>query len=317
MILVPLSFGVSSISLLHVLDSQLKYRQEQGRPAGYNVHLLHIDQSSILGNAVHQGKIDAVRRRFPSFRFATVVLEACFDYGIGLDLLVDQKAGSMAQGTSGNIPRLKYVLSAASSQTSEADIVEIIRRRLIAAFAQKSGCYGILYGDTTTRLAEKTLSEIAKGRGGSLPWLTTDGITRDGVHRSYPMRDLLKKELNIYASITEPPLTPLTIESGPLNEVVSSKEKTIGGLLGQFFESIEETYPSVVANVVRTLSKLKVAPIDDIVPLCGCCRHHIPNGVWGGDQREASSDVSTAPNEAPIVCYGCARTLGISSEYVS
>ena len=261
-LLLPVSMGISSISLLHILDAQLRIRLEQGRSAGYALHLLHVDHSSIPNNMSHKSKIEDLRKIFPLHPLSSIPIEDCFDFDFDIEAALTNGSVSSTQGPSpaDNQERLHHMLSAAKSATSRIDLTEIIRRRLIAAFALKHGCDGVLYGDTTTRLAQRTLSETAKGRGGLLPQLTGDCMTGDGIYCCYPMRDLLKKELSIYADITDPQLTPLVAEKDagkPL--VASSKDSTIDGLMRQYFETVEESYPSIVANVVRTTAKLKFA----------------------------------------------------------
>ena len=313
LILVPISFGVSSLSLLHVLDSQLNNRQEQGRHAGYTLHLLHVNQSSVSENAVDQEKAEALKRKYSSFPFTTLCLEDCFDYGIDFDNLLERKLDVMVEGSSDNLHRLKYVLSAASSPTSRIDIIDIIRHRLTAAFAQKLGCSNILYGDTTTRLAERTLSDTAKGRGDLLPWLTSDGTMSDGIFCSYPLRDLLKKELNIYASIVRPPMNSLIVDSRSPNQAVSFKDNSIDRLMGQYFEAVEQNYPGIVANVVKTTSKLRAPPINSNTTLCEVCRYPIVNGAWAGNQQGTSpTKLGEASNNIALLCYGCAQTLEIT-----
>ncbi|KAL8916443.1 MAG: hypothetical protein Q9208_008509 [Pyrenodesmia sp. 3 TL-2023] len=138
-------------------------------------------------------------------------------------------------------------------------MISILRCRLITCLAEKHGCSGILYGDSTTRLAERTLSETAKGRGGSIPWLTADGQSPHAIKVVYPMRDLLRKEIAAYTAMTDPPLTPFILEGSSPVVVPSSKNTTIEDLMSQYFDSVEQNYPSIVANVVRTSSEEMIA----------------------------------------------------------
>ena len=313
-ILVPISFGVSSICLLSLLDSHLKNRREQGRHAGYNLHLLHVDQSSVVGDSIHQKFLDGVRHRFPFLPFSIVPLEACFDYGVSIDVPLDRNLDTVFERSLDHLRRLKSILVAASSLTSKIDLVGIIRRRLIVSFALRAGCHCILYGDTATRLAERVLAETAKGRGEYLPWLTTEGMNDDGVYCSYPMRDLLKKELSIYASIIAPALTSVISGGGLVSYVGSSRGTTIDSLMRQYFESVEKDYPSIITNVVRTTSRLLSSPTDEHAQSCAACGLRIVDRGWGGEQEEVNVSNAT---EAMVVqrlkflCYGCSRSLEI------
>ena len=102
----------------------------------------------------------------------------------------------------------------------------------------------ILFGDSTTRLAEKTLIETAKGRGFSLPWQVSDGISPYGVNFLYPLRELLKKELFDFSSLISPPLTDLIIYQAPATEVsASAKSTTIDDLDGSVFRDCGREIP--------------------------------------------------------------------------
>ncbi|CAF9908138.1 cytoplasmic tRNA 2-thiolation protein 2 [Imshaugia aleurites] len=310
-LLVPISFGVSSIVLLHVLNQQLSARAEAGRHSGYNLHILFVDESAVLKHAFLPDLLDMLKQRYPSHTYTVVSLEDYCDYDFDFDLPAFADARTNGHGVLDKITRFKRILSSLPSATSRADMIEILRRRLIIAFAQKHACDSILFGDSTTRLAEKTLSETAKGRGISLPWLIADGSPSHGINCTYPLRDLLRKELGAYVSMTLPPLTPLVCEA-PSQTPTSSKETTIDGLMTQYFESVEQNYPSIVANVVRTSGKLLAPSILEDIDACTLCGCPIANMSWGGDQLDSAvprlADGSGSEH-GKAICYGCARTV--------
>ena len=299
-LLLPVSFGASSITLLHVLDQQLQNRAQQGRHAGYNLHVLFVDQSTVLEQADARATVELLNQRYPAHRYTTISLEDCFNYGVEFEGLSDSGED-----------RLQRIISSMPSATSKVDFIDIARRRLIIAFAKKFGNDSILFGDSTTRIAEKTLSETAKGRGVALPWLTADGST-EGVYCIFPLRDLLRKEITAYASIVSPTLTPLISEISP-QTFASSKDTTIDDLMSQYFESVEQNYPSIVANVVRTSSRLIPCAMQEACRSCSICGHGISTDSWGGEQQD-SVILSQAENRndhksALALCYGCARTV--------
>lgn len=310
-LLVPVSFGVSSIVLLHLLDQQLGTRAESGRHAGYNLHILFVDQSTVLEHALFHDSLDLLKQKYPSHIFTAVSLEDCCEYGIGFALPAYADVLANSQIAVDKLTRFKHGLLSLPSATSRADMIEILRRRLILAFAKAHGCDSILFGDSTTRLAEKTLSQTAKGRAITLPWLTADGSSSDGTKCSYPMRDLLRKELEAYASMTSPPLTPLICEV--LSQVpASSKDATIDGLMTQYFESVEQNYPSIVANVVRTSGRLVASSTTEDTISCSICGYPVVNQSWGGDQIDSTVPRMADNNESEdgkVLCYGCARTI--------
>ncbi len=310
-LLVPISFGVSSIVLLHVLDQQLNHRAETGRHAGYILHILFVDQSAVLEQVPCHESLGLLKQKYPSHTYTAVSLEDFCDYAIDLDIPAFANASTNGHSTLDKPTRLKHILSCLPSATSRADMIEILRRRLILAFASKHACDSILFGDSTTRLAEKTLSETAKGRGNALPWLTADGSPSDGIKCTYPVRDLLRKELGAYAGMICPPLTPLICEA-PSRTPISSKDTTIDGLMTQYFESVEQNYPSIVANVVRTSSRLVGPSMSEGTNTCAICGHPIVNESWGGDQVDSAVPQlagSNGPDDDEPLCYGCARTV--------
>lgn len=308
-LLVPISFGVSSIALLHVLDQQLSSRAESGRHAGYNLHVLFVDQSAVLEQTSIQYSLEALKQRYRSHTYTVVSLEDCCDYSVDFDIPALAGASINCHSALDMPTRLKHILSSLPSATSRADMIEMLRRRLILAFAKAHACDSILFGDTTTRLAEKTLSETAKGRGIALPWLTADIPSSDGVNCTFPLRDLLRKELVAFASMTTPPLTPF-ISQVPVQAPRSSKESTIDGLMAQYFESVERNYPSIVANVVRTSGRLVAPPTSEGTNPCAICRNPIVNESWSGDQLDSAVPQSKDSGRSEYgLCYGCARTV--------
>ncbi|KAL8795095.1 MAG: hypothetical protein Q9195_002392 [Heterodermia aff. obscurata] len=253
-LLLPLSLGVSSVTLLHVLDRHLQTQKKNSGRVSYNIHVLFIDQSAFTLQREFKNALEQARLRFPTHSFSVVTLDEILDYESPLleGILMTSQALDGNRALS-RPDKLKALLSVLPSATSRLDIVKILRGKLINAFAELHECSFILFGDSTTRLAERTLAETAKGRGGSLPWLTSDSMTSKGLKINYPMRDLLKRELVLYVAITEPSLEPLLVDGDSLDNVpVSSKDTTIDGLMSQYFASVEQNYPSIVANVVRT-----------------------------------------------------------------
>lgn len=315
-LLLPVSLGVTSISLLQILDEQFRSHLKRSGHANYTLHVLFINHSPLNDQIDRRRSIDLLKERFPLHTYTILSLEDVFDYyklDIEKELLGLQTVNRL---TDDKRARLQQLMSNLPSATSRADITTILRQTLTTEFAKQHGCQIILYGDSTTRLAERTLSETAKGRGGLLPWLTADVLLTSGLRIAYPMRDLLKKEISIFASMISPPLTPLIGDNGTSTgqASVSSKSTTIDQLMCQYFESVEQNYPSIVANVVRTSSKLKASSTDSNTPSCNICKLPVmkQSHYWGGDQNNAlhsSIDVDTVLEHVGAICYGCARSV--------
>ena len=312
-LLLPISLGVSSLALLHVLDQHICAQLEKNSRAPYTLHVLFIDQSPVLAQpTAYKSVLEKLRQRYPLHLFSVVSLDEVFEYEIpDLDKIVKMSKPSSETDTLSGKSKLSAVLSSLPSSTSRLDIANILRRRLIIAFAQRHDCYGLLFGESTTRLAERTLSETAKGRGASLPWLTADVTFINGLQISYPMRDLLKRELVQYSTMTDPPLSSLIVDEEAVSDApVSSKDTTVDGLMTQYFESVEQNYPSIVANVVRTSGRLIVPTVTDRSISCGICGLPFESAseAWAGNQGSLVAffnDGGEIPCRSDILCYGC------------
>ncbi|KAF2825767.1 hypothetical protein CC86DRAFT_34690 [Ophiobolus disseminans] len=311
-ILLPLSLGVSSTTLLHVLDLHLKTQKSKTNRTGFVISVLLIDD--VVQDPASAERLEKVRHQYPDHDYSSLPLHDVFrlvpdDASIRslLPLPVDQAKLSTQE-------QLVSLISSLPSATARADVLSTLRTRLTVEFAKQAECESILWGDSTTRLAEKTLSETAKGRGFSLPWQISDGASPMGINFHYPMRDVLKKELVSYINLAEPELASLVYEpsSGATQASTSSKNTTIDDLMKQYFESVEENFPSIVSNVVRTTGKLAAPASMSLGQCCSLCSMPISDGRfgihgWGGDQQDGV-EPSHAEGSNKL-CYGCTRSI--------
>ena len=317
-VLLPLSFGVSSVTLLHILDRQIHTQLERTSRTGYSIHVLMVDESILNGGSHETERECLLKEKYPRYEYSVIPLEDAFDSHAYPDIELP-KLGMVDTESSALLNKRKFqsLLASLPSASSRSDIASVLRTRLVVSYGKHRGCHGIVWGDSTTRLAEKTLSETAKGRGFSLPWQTADGPSPHGIGFHYPLRDLLKKELVTYSLLTSPSLTPLITPGASSAQVsASSRDTTIDDLMSQYFESVEQNYPSIVANVVRTSSRLDAPALSDGFKTCSICALPVVNGTqglhgWGGDQAEKLDEYvgSAASNvNDKVLCYGCARS---------
>ncbi|KAE9372342.1 hypothetical protein N431DRAFT_375476, partial [Stipitochalara longipes BDJ] len=313
-LLFPLSFGPSSASLLYILDQHLQGQYDRMNRAAYELIVVHIDlQLDAADRKQSSELLKQYESRFPRHTYSSFGLEDA----LFLDN-IDWTALNMPESLQNDpqksvTERLQQLVGSLPSATSRTDVITTLLTRLLVDVSKRNGCESILFADSTTRLAEKTLTETAKGRGFSLPWQVSDGMSPYGISFHYPLRDLLKKELVTFSSLTIPPLTDLILLQGPSSHIsASSKLTTIDDLMAQYFESVEENYPSIVANVVRTSSKLQPVGGDDTTA-CGLCGLPVAEGTdgiygWGGDQNSASRAGEHDGNHK-VLCYGCWRSI--------
>lgn len=182
--LLPLSFGISSTSLVFLLDAQRRAQREKVSRTHYKVKIVHIDERILDPGCSDPAHLDVIRKKFPDLgEYECASLEDIYDYN---DAAAEVMEGVECAGDGGSKrERLCALLSALPSPTSRMDLASIIRNRLLVEIAKRESCEGILWGDTTTKLAEKTLAETAKGRGFSLPWMISDGLAPHGSDFSF------------------------------------------------------------------------------------------------------------------------------------
>lgn len=313
-LLLPLSFGASSVALLHILDEQISAQLERSGHTSYSIHVVHINESFVVGSPEYSKIANSLRERFPSHKFSLLSLEDVFNYlSIEEGIFGDDIPLPLGQTLTEKRVHLNQLLSSLPSATSRVDISNILRSRLLVGFAKENNCNAVVYGDSATRLAEKILSETAKGRGNSLPWQIADTSSSHDIKVMYPMRDLLRKEIMDYAQTVSEPLTPLiSLPKSLVPAPVSSKTTTIDDLMSQYFTSVEQNYPSIVTNVVRTASKLTFQPTTSTSQSCCVCGFPFvrESDPWGGDQHNSTSHKSEAtPQNTQITCYGCAKSI--------
>ena len=311
-ILVPLSFGVSSTTLLHILDLHLKTQKSKTGRTGFDISAVYIEDPEQKVQATQL--LEKAREQYPDHHYASLPLHDVFrlvqdDASIRSLLPQAEKMVDLSPEE-----QFVHMMNSLTSATARADVLSTLKTRLVVEHAKLTGCESILWGDSTTRLAQKTLAETAKGRGFSLPWQVSDGMSPFGLNFHYPLRDVLKKELVSYINMANPGLSTLVHEtsSGATQASTSSKNTTIDDLMTQYFESVEENFPSIVANVVRTTSKLEARPDALSDPQCSLCSMPVSGGRfgihgWGGDQQDGDDFEST--NNKKNICYGCTRSL--------
>lgn len=309
--LLPLSFGVSSTTLLHILDLHLKTQMSKTGRTGFTLNVVAIGNAE--GTLPTETLLERFRTQYPDYEYAALPLHDVFRV-IPADAALRNLVSGVAEGdVLGNQEQLARLINSLTSATARADVLSTLKTRLVVEHAKATGCQSILWGDSTTTLAEKTLAETCKGRGFSLPWQVADGKSPFGVHFHYPLRDVLKKELVSYTDLSDSGLASLVHESssGATQAPTNSKNTTIDDLMKQYFESVEENFPSIVSNVVRTSGKLQVPTGVDSDPRCGLCGMPVSGGRfgihgWGGYQQDGDE---TSPVGRNNICYGCTRSL--------
>lgn len=292
-LLLPMSFGAGSTVLLHLLSQHLQGQIEKTGRTGFKLHVLHVNEGEEAAKDAVNSRLEKIKELFPRHAYSSIPLSHVSSVD-DLSALLPPASGDDQANTSTGA-KLEEFLAALISPTSRTDAIHILRRKLILDFARANSCEAILWGDSTTRLSERILSETAKGRGFSLPWIVANGDSSYGVPFYFPMRDLLGKEVTSFTAMLGPRLAECIIEDD-VKQSISMRDATIDGLTKQYFEAVEREYPSIVANVVKTAGKLQQVSLAEVETQCELCDLPLLN----------------AAPERSRLCYGCIRTLGVS-----
>ncbi|KAK1971133.1 hypothetical protein LY78DRAFT_568398 [Colletotrichum sublineola] len=328
--LLGLSFGPSSASLVQVLDTNLQGLKDKNLRVAYEVHVVHIDTdvagaaSTSTGTLAANQLLDKYKERFPNISMQTVPLSDA----LALDT-IDWSVLPALQTDLAPALQVKGLIEALPSVTSRVDITRLLVRHLLLSLALKSGCHALMLGCTTTALAELTLAETAKGRGFAVPWQVGDGpvpVTTFSRHSAkgeaagtktkttipvyYLLRDVFRREVVTYVGLTKPPMKDLVRDAEQSSgTIVSHKELSIEDVMARYFEEVEESYPSVVANVVRTSAKLTRENDGDACAVCGMDLDELGEVRWKGEIGEYPDDNVRRKQTAGRLCYGCERSI--------
>lgn len=301
-LLLPLSGGSSSLVLLQILDAQIKRQLSQQNRTAYNLVLCHISFHSVKENSAQ----DEETIQWWTNIGTTFDLHTCVPMMPLHDVLKHDsslEADSQCLGVSRSDGEedpafLERLLATVRTATARIDLRTILLKRLIISIAKQNDCQGILWGYSDSALAALALSSVAKGRGGAVANELCDGPSPWGIDFNYPLRDLYRTELDLYLQTLPESLLDCLLEKCQKTndgrkrheEVpVSLRLTSIDQLLGNYVEGQGEKYPSIMANVVRTVGKLKPVSVDEGRE-CRLCAAAVENR--GGEE---------------VLCYGCKR----------
>ncbi|KAI0166211.1 hypothetical protein GGR57DRAFT_445864 [Xylariaceae sp. FL1272] len=349
--LLALSRGPSSTALLHVLCENLRRLRALGQRVRFEICAVVVDCDETEEGKGEGGERDALKQHFPEVQIHNLPLSRVLD-----SRAVDWSALPTQKEDLPPDQRLKDMLQRLPTPSARADVERLLVRHVLFDAAEEFQCAALLFGYNTTALAELTLTETAKGRGFGVPWLVNDGgfplprsvddapsnDTSEELGKSIPVyspiREILRKEVLTYVSLATSPPGPLSDlfsralgeKNGAQKAVVSHRELSLDDVVSRYFGDVEENYPSVVANVVRTTGKLnRSAPGvhphgqhtngenghgDRQANQCGLCGVRLdPVGDerWKGELGEdATGDASAAEGRRRAkLCYGCARSV--------
>ncbi|KAI9371787.1 hypothetical protein BJX61DRAFT_10389 [Aspergillus egyptiacus] len=307
-LLLPLSYGLSSTVLLHMMHAQLEQLTKPHSPPGFDLHVLIIEPSSISPSCSSRAEaFESLQRLFPLASFTQLPLHCIFDLVPDLQDVLAQYAGQDFADDVSRSPRerLDAFRASITTATSVSDVDSILLNRLIVAYAKSIGCFGVLWGDADDRLAAKTLANVAMGRGSSLTWQVSDGMSPFGLEFNFPLRDLFASELQNYIDLF-PELSDIVIPGTPLSDNVLTKNLSIDQLMRRYVSSQGAKYPGVMSNVTRTANKLQASRMSTDGSRCALCDTIMPSPERMLNQLRSASH--QREDSSHHFCYACERS---------
>jgi cytoplasmic tRNA 2-thiolation protein 2 len=251
-----------------VVSRHLKGQIEKTGRTGFKLHIMHVQLPDEPGS---EEILEQVKQRYPEHTYSHIALSSITDHAS----LIPSEFQQKTQPFQSPDDKLTAILSALPTATSRADATAIFLRKLLVHHARALDCGAILFADSTTRLSERVLAES--------PF---------GIPLYYPLRELLSKEISAFVDFIEPNMASVVVRSGS-KPAAAMKNTTIDDMTRQYFAGVEVDYPSIVANVVRTTSKLQPRSLSEVEQHCELCDMPLE-----GQAPERSR-----------VCYGCIRSM--------
>ncbi|KAJ1935734.1 Cytoplasmic tRNA 2-thiolation protein 2, partial [Linderina pennispora] len=263
----------------------------------------HVDESALF-----PGCEDGVQRilQAEDVQVVTARLEDVFDSEEGLELVEktvtpgavrDKFVAQIVRQDPGVSPRerLKQLFSGLSTATNREDMLDSIKTFLIKKLAQSCGCRTLLLGDSGTRMATKVVTYTSRGRGYSLPFEVLGESQWGDIAVFRPMREWIAKEVAFFNRWTAQPSAVV-----PTFTTGAPAKASIDRLTESFIVALDRDFPSTVATICKTVTKLQ--PQDDAADAVHClvCGMPAEAGAQTWRNRLTVSDVSSTESEGPV-----------------
>lgn len=231
---------------------------------------------------------------------------------------------------------LQSLFSTLRDPTSKADLLRLLRLRLLSHVAASCGYSSLLLGDSASSAAVDVIAAVAKGGGAHVSASVRPLEHRWGVSIAYPMREQGSAAIALYNHHCA--LAPLVWAPGSraIRQPASSASAGLNRLASDFVRELDARFASSVPNILSTAAKLVLPPeLNDPVrtashcSLCGRVRVRAEVDFDEANRTAASTsaaaaapstaaaptsaDPSTAASPPSInslpACYACASLL--------
>ncbi|KAG5360188.1 Cytoplasmic tRNA 2-thiolation protein 2 [Yarrowia sp. B02] len=341
-IMIPISFGQSSLALLDMANAQL---EEQAKTyenaAGFTLNAVFIDCS--LADPLEkdpQETLSELEKRFTHAKFTSIPLSKAFEGASSVTLMHNRDYTSFVSGISEEPTSVEELLSSVGTKSAREDLLTVLKRHLIVEEAKRQNetlPTTVAWGHNATRLAELTLSLTIKGRGNRIHAQVLehknpkDSIS--GLPEIHPLNDVLSYEIPFYNSFRD--VSDLAVDSVAKPSQVT-KNLSIDQLMHQYFENIQTNFPSIASTVVRTAAKLDDPNADKqgLTPCLICASPVDPNQslAWltnitvndpaapeteeeeklrqkAKEDKKGEDTLADKSLPVPNLCYGCIITI--------
>lgn len=339
-VLLPLSFGASSLVLFDMIASLLQEQNlaHKGKQ-GFELVVLHLKEPKLSNSSIPEN--DFIEFKQLASRYSPVnivyhevdlnkyVIDPILALSVSNQFEVFAKELQNTQSKS-----IKDFLEECATRSLQEDLLNVFKTEIIKHFATSVSCNTIIYGHSLTRLANEVISLTVKGRGLTIhDSVINKTITyhNSELHIIFPLRDILKAEVLAIILFDENLQKFLLQEAKPGSRL--AKNMTVLDLTTQYFDNLDATgYVSTSSTVVKTAEKLGGPKEPELgqCEVCGSSIHHQPQ-KWLSDitvstaaplvteleenyAREYSEPDSEEIGARLQVCYGCTVTLAGSGK---
>lgn len=330
-VLLPLSFGASSLVLFDMIASLLQEQNlaHKGKQ-GFELLVLHLREDEQATE-----NFEKLAATYAPVKIVLKVVDVDeWKLSERMKINVSNEFDVLAQKlgfSSETSLTVSQLLQSSPSRSLRADLLAIIYEDIIFRTAVAEGCQTVLFGHSMTRLATEVISLTVKGRGLQISQEIADGPRNFQEHSIiviYPLREVLFAEVDAVLKIRDGLLEFVKVPEEAQTKIV--KNMTVQALTSRYFENLDATgYASTASTVVKTAEKLggpkehKVG----VCQVCGCSIHQDAR-TWlrnitvaeaaplDTEEERKYAEVYSQEFRADdvsgvllTVCYGCTVTL--------
>lgn len=241
-----------------------------------------------------------------------------------------------------NVLTYQQLLGQISDKSTREDLSSIIHEDILIQTAKDQNCTVLIKSDSMTQIAVEILSDTIRGRGSEIPFKSQDSSVGD-LEIIHPLREVLNSEVKMYSEARSLNCLSSTLQDTKPVSDVSTRNKTVGQMVNEYFTSLEVEYPETVSTVVKIGAKLDNPADSQFSRHCEICKvpiYHdpkkwleqitVPESVPPQSEEEFANlqryldstgnnsnqiqchGESKQPEEVKL-CYGCMVSLGVSN----